>query len=83
MKITKSELEKNYGINLSSGKYKIYVKDNNYEIYSVKDDTIGCILVGKKSSPHFVSESRNTFLELFKIMNDAIADKQTITIEIT
>lgn len=83
MKISKSVLEQKYGIDLAVGKYKVYVKDNNYEIYSVKNDTEGCILIGKTSTPHFVSDSRDTFAVLFKRINDALADKQVITIEIS
>lgn len=46
-------------------------------------DTEGCILVGKNYKNDFITASKETFIELFKKMNDAIADKQTITIEIS
>lgn len=46
-------------------------------------NTEGCLLVGKPYKNDFITASKETFAALFKIMNDAIADKQTITIEIT
>lgn len=46
------------------------------------EDTEGCILVGKDLRVDYISESRLTFADLFKRINNALVDKQVITIEI-
>ena len=46
-------------------------------------DTEGCILVGKPYRADFITDSRKTYAELFKRINNALADKQIVTIEIT
>ena len=47
------------------------------------EDTEGCILVGEPLRDDFITHSRDTFAVLFKRINDALADKQVITIEIS
>lgn len=77
MQIKKSELLKKYGIDLTFGKYQIYVKKDGYEIYTVKDDTEGCLLCGKKFD-NYVIDSRKTFKELMQ----KLKDQKDIEIEI-
>lgn len=43
----KNKLMEDYGINLPKGKYRIQIKNNIYQIYKIKDDSLGCILVGE------------------------------------
>ena len=45
-------------------------------------NTDGCLLVGKPYKNDFITASKETFAALFKTMNDAIADKQEITLEV-
>ena len=68
MQITKKEIKEKYGIDIPKGKFQIYVKNNNYEIYSVKDDTAGCILVGIDKGKDIIYNSRKTFGELMEIL---------------
>ena len=46
-------------------------------------DTEGCLLVGEPLRDDFITHSRDTFAILFKRMNDALADSDVITIEIS
>lgn len=63
MQIKRSELLKKYGIDLPPGKFRVYTKTDEYQIYSVKDDTSGCILVGntqkQTSEGHWLGDSRD------------------------
>lgn len=47
------------------------------------EDTDGCILVGKPLRSDFITESRKTFVDLMKKINQARINKEEITIEIT
>jgi len=64
-KITSDALFERHGIRLPRGKYRVYVRGGNYEIYSVKDDTEGCILVGGAVFPDEVRGSRAAFDGLY------------------
>lgn len=62
------ELNK-YGINLPNGKYKIKTMGDMYEIYSIKDDTEGCILLGENKAKGMVLNSvknYRSFMDLVK-----------------
>ena len=73
MRISKSELNKKYGINLPAGKYQINSKDHRYEIFTVKDDTEGCLLVGYEQHPDgTISTSRIAINNLKRIIKEAI-----------
>lgn len=64
-KMTSDALFERHGIRLPKGKYQVYVKGGNYEIYSVKDDTEGCILVGRAMAIDMVTNSRDAFNALY------------------
>ncbi len=46
MQISKEALISKYGIDLKPGKYKVYATGDVYRIFTVKDDTEGCVLLG-------------------------------------
>lgn len=48
--ISREKLLSDYGIDLDKGLYKIYEKDGQYQIFSVKDDTEGCPLLGMQAT---------------------------------
>ena len=79
MQITQNELNNKYGINIPKGKYRIYTRDDKYDIYTVKDDTEGCILVGKNTATGIVLESTVTFTNLY----NELKKYKIITIEIS
>jgi hypothetical protein len=83
MKIGKSILLNKYGISLNSGKYQINACGDYYEVYTVKDDTEGCVLVGELLRDDFITHSRATFKTLMDTLLDATHANQVITIEIT
>lgn len=64
-----SELAK-YGINLPDGKYKIKTVGNIYEIYSVKDDTEGCILLGENKKKGMVINSVATYHKFMNLVKN-------------
>lgn len=66
MKISRNELLLKYGINLPKGLYRIQTNADYYSISTVKDDTSGCIIVGKNKVVGKVLESRATFTMLMK-----------------
>ena len=68
--ITQKELLDKYGIDLPKGKYSINTKENVYDIYSVKDNTEGCILVGvsKNVKEGYIYNSKYTYKKLFDIL---------------
>lgn len=49
---------------------------------NTKDDTDGCILVGKNKAVGKVLESQKTFTELYKKLKEAVDKGEKITIEI-
>lgn len=58
-KITQKDLLIKYGISLPKGKYDIVVDGNKYKIYTVKDDTEGCLLLGLNKAKGAVLHSKD------------------------
>ena len=71
MKISKAELNNNYGINLPTGKYRIKIDNDSYIINTVKDDTEGCILVGENKKVGQVLNSTSYEQRLTKLIKEA------------
>ena len=82
--ITQKELLDKYGIYLSKGKYSINTKENVYDIYSVKDNTEGCILVGecKDVEEGFIYNSKKTMKKLMSILKQATDKNEEIFINV-
>lgn len=82
--ITQKELLDKYGIDLPKGKYSINTKENVYDIYSVKDSTAGCILVGecKDVKEGFIYNSKKTMKKLMAILQQANDKNEEIFINI-
>lgn len=66
MTISRSELKTKYGIDLPKGKYSIKQNGDKYDIYTVKDDTDGCPLVGFNKTKGRVDDSRQAFATLMQ-----------------
>lgn len=77
-----SELKKIYGIELPIGKYKIIKDGDYYKIYTIKDDTEGCILVGFNKEKGKVLDSRVTFTRLMNKIKPMFEMKEKIELEI-
>lgn len=77
-----SELKKIYGIELPIGKYKIIKDGDYYKIYTIKDDTEGCILVGFNKEKGKVLHSRVTFTRLMNKIKPMFEMKEKIELEI-
>lgn len=77
-----SELKKVYGIELPIGKYKIIKDGDYYKIYTIKDDTEGCILVGFNKEKGKVLDSRVTFTHLMNKLKPIFEMKEKIELEI-
>ena len=58
--ITQKDLLKKYGVPLPKGKYDLEVVDGRYKIYTVQDDTDGCILLGLNKTKGAVLDSQTT-----------------------
>lgn len=85
MNITHQKLLSDHGIDLSKGKYAIREKDGFYEIYTVKDDTEGCIIVGSvndRTDDDWVGGSRVAMNRLLPKIEDALAVKEAVWIEV-
>lgn len=83
MKICRNELKIKYGIDLPKGKYSIKQNGNEYEIYTVKDDTDGCLLVGKNTIAGRVTDSKAIFTMLMnKYLTPARKRKEKVFITI-
>ena len=82
--ITQKELLDKYGIDLPKGKYSINTKENVYDIYSVKDNTEGCILVGecKDFEEGFIYNSKKTMKKLMSILKTATNKNEEIYLSI-
>ena len=83
MKITHQKLLSEHGVNLSIGKYAIRAKDGFYEIYTVKDDTEGCIIVGsinERTDDDWVGGSKIAMQRLLPKIEDAIAVGHKVTL---
>ena len=81
MKISRKELLNIYGIDLPKGLYDIEVEGNNYNIYSVNDDSLGCLIVGENKEVGKVLNSRATMDKLMKEFESHKMEKHYITIE--
>lgn len=86
-KISKSALLDNYGIDLPEGKFSIYLEGDKYKIYSVKDDTEGCLLPATKWARDAEGNavglnSREAFRRLFAKIEAAVDNNEPISIEI-
>lgn len=79
MRISRKELQSKFGLALPAGKFKVNVVADSYEIFTVKDNTEGCILVGDIRSTDTVSKSVVAFNRLFAKM--LTAKDITLTIE--
>lgn len=82
MKISKSELQSKYGIALSAGKYSIKDEGGFYRIFSVKDDTEGCLLPGVRNTLVTVAQSRVSLARIKAVALPAIRAGKKVTIEI-
>lgn len=81
MKISKKDLLTEYGIDLPIGLYDIEVNGSNYNIYTVKDDSLGCLIVGENKEVGKVLNSRATMDKLMKEFESHKMEKHYITIE--
>ena len=71
-KISRSKLAEVHGIALPVGKYRFYAAAEKVDVFEVKDDTEGCILVGTSIvNEDFIGNSRAAFNRLFDVMDDA------------
>ena len=82
MKISRSTLMAEYGIDLPKGTYAITNNGVDYTINTVQDDTQGCVIVGKNTIKGGVTQSKDTFLKLYNRMYAAYKKGETITITI-
>lgn len=83
MKITREKLKAVYGIDLPQGQYAIHKQAGKYIVNKVKDDTLGCVLVGRNTVKGQVTSSTATFYNLMdKYLVPAYKRGETITITI-
>ena len=79
MQISKKELSDKYGITLDRGTYSIKYVEDEYEIYTLKDDTLGCLLPGVRDSTQTrVFQSKATFSKLMKLLTKASKTEKII-----
>lgn len=58
--ISKDKLFDKYGIKLDSGRYKVIKKGDVYNVYKIKDSSLGCLLVGRKNGEGTLANSGMT-----------------------
>lgn len=66
MKISRSTLKSVYGIDLPKGTYSITNNGREYNINTVKDDTLGCVLCGYNTVKGMLTDSRRAY-RLFEL----------------
>ncbi len=71
MKISKKELFDKYGIKLDAGKYSVKIINNEYHIFTVKDDTEGCVLVGMVRHMNAISNCAPAVALITKMIKEA------------
>lgn len=83
MKIGINALRNKYGIDLPVGKFSVVVEGGNYRVSSVKDDTEGCILVGRDIlNDNYITDSRNTLLGLMTRLEEVYERGDKIVLEV-
>ena len=82
MKITKEELKSKYGIDLPKGQFSVKKVGDAYEVYSVKDDTQGCVILGENKAVGMVLNSAKTCEKVFARMYEAYLRNETIFLTI-
>jgi hypothetical protein len=70
MKLTSRELKNQYGLDLPVGKFQVKPVGDHYEIYSVLDDTEGCVLTAEKLVGGTALNSRKAYARLFSILEN-------------
>ena len=81
--ITRAELKKKYGIDLPPGEYSIEKDGSAYNIYSIKDDTLGCLLPGENKVKGKVLNSTKWYYKLMdEVFMPAYRNGTTVVIEI-
>lgn len=78
----KNKLMEDYGINLPKGKYRIEIKNNIYQIYKIKDDSLGCPLVGENKIKGQLIHSKYYSDLLDQKVANALANKEDVYITI-
>lgn len=69
-------------LNLKSGNYKIKKEYNRYNLYQIKDDTLGCILCGEKVNNGYLSNSTPYEIKLVELFKQAKSRNEESFIEI-
>ena len=69
-------------LNLKSGNYKIKKEYNRYNLYQIKDDTLGCVLCGEKVKNGYLSNSTPYEIKLVELLKQANIRKEESFIEI-
>jgi hypothetical protein len=65
--------------NLKPGAYKIKKENGKFKIFQIKDDTLGCILVGERSKDNILVHSTPYEIKLVEILKNT---QESITIKI-
>lgn len=82
MKISKEELKQKYGIDLEKGLYSIEYTPMSCSIFQIKDDTLGCVLIGDNTAKGCLTNSRVKTQLLYDKMRFAISKGEKIYIKI-
>ncbi len=84
MQISKESLISKYGIDLKPGKYKVYAIGDVYRIFTVKDDTEGCVLLGQAINAAGITggTSRPAVEQVKKIVKQARDFHRVVQLEI-
>ena len=82
-KISRSSLLETYGIDLPVGKFKLYLKGASYDVFSVRDDTEGCPLLGRVPTSDGVANCGERNATLLDMVVEAEEEGRECWIEVS
>ena len=82
MKIRRDDLLSRYGIDLPVGKYKVEDGGNTYSVFSVRDDTEGCPLLGMVRTANGVRNCAQVNADLLELITSLEEQGDVAWIEI-
>ena len=81
-KLNRASVLKTYGIDLPPGKYSIHDEGDHYDIFTVRDDTEGCPLLGKTRTAVGVMHCAEVNAALIEFIRKAEDQGDAVWIEV-
>ena len=83
MRIGRNKLKNIYGISIPAGQYSIKTNPDSYDVYTVKDDTHGCPLLGQTRIAAGIANCKGVNDRLYVTLQAAEQRKEEVWITIS